>query len=293
MLATTVRDIKSLKIQGAERIALAAVSEFSLILRQHRASPKLIQKLTAAHTALIAARPTEPFLRNCLNAILHGNHLTTAELQRRVNLVLQHIATADQHIIRATHPLFSPSTAVYTHCHSTTVSRILQDAAARRYRITVHSTETRPRFQGRITAAELAKAHIPVVQYVDSAMRLALKASDIALIGADAITADGKVVNKIGSELAAETAYRFGVPFYVCTNSWKFDPATVSGSEEPIEERSTAEVWSNAPRGIIVRNPAFERIHPRWIKGIISELGILSPKQFVREVQERYPLLAN
>ena len=287
MLAATVRDIRSLKIQVAERIAIAAVQELHSVLKVHRTSSKLSEKLAAAHTALVDARPTEPFLRNCLNAIVHGQ-FTVPELERRVALVLQHITTVDHHIVRYARPLIPTKSSIYTHCHSTTVTRILTDARGKK--ITVHNTETRPKFQGRITAAELAKYGIPVIHYVDAAMRQAIKASSVMLIGADAITTEGKVVNKIGSELAAETAYRFGVPVYVCTNSWKFDPATMHG-DEPIEQRNTTEIWSNPPRGVTIRNPAFERIHPRFITGIVSELGITNPKQFVKLVQERYPVL--
>lgn len=294
MLATTLRDIRSLKIQGAEHIALAAVQAMQRVVEQYRRSPKLGAMLAKAYAALVAARPTEPFLRNCLNAIIHSEGSISPELlNRRIALVLKHISSADTHILHYVRPLISPHSHIYTHCHSSTVSRILIDAQRHGKRIIVHSTETRPRFQGRITAAELARAGVPVIHYVDAAMRLAIKASDIALIGADAITADGKVVNKIGSELAAETASRFGVPLYICTNSWKFDPATVHGAEEPIEQRAPDEVWPRRPRGVTVANPAFERIHPRWIKGIISELGIHNPTQFVREVQERYPILAH
>lgn len=290
-VAQTVAGIRSLRIQGAERIAAAAVLALQAELKRYRNSPQLPHKLADAHHALMNARPTEPFLRNCLNAIIHSDSFSVPELQRRIELVLQHIATADQHILAYTRAIIPKRGRIYTHCHSSTVTRALLDVAKRGYGIAVHQTETRPRYQGRITATELARAKVPVSHYVDSAMRLALKQSDIALLGADAITADGKVVNKVGSELAAETAFRYGIPLYICTNSWKFDPATVHGLREPIEERAATEVWEKAPKGVTVMNPAFERIHPRWIKGIVSELGIHTPKQFVREVQERYPLL--
>lgn len=291
MLAVT-RDIKSLKIQGAEHIAVAAVSALQSVLRQYRTSPQLHHKLAAAHAELVSARPTEPFLRNCLNAVIHtdGEALTAADIAKRIGLVLTHIKTADEHITNFALPAIPTAGNVYTHCHSSTVTRILHEAARRKYRITLHQTETRPRYQGRITAAELASV-MPVHHYVDSAMRLAIRECQVALLGADAISDEGKVVNKIGSELVAETAARFDVPLYICTNSWKFDPATVHGFVEPIEERDAKEVWSNPPRGVRIQNPAFERISPNLITGIISELGVFKPKVFVRVVQERYPLL--
>jgi len=289
MLAKTVRDIRSLKIQGAEAIAVAAVRAVQHLCRNTRAE-QFSDRLAAAHAALISARPTEPFLRNCLNAIVHGNYLTVEEVQRRIRLVLQHIETADVHILRYAAPLIKSHAHIYTHCHSSTVTHILKDAQQHGKKIVVHNTETRPRFQGRITAAELAKANIPVVHYVDAAMRIALQHAELMLIGADAITTQGAVVNKIGSLLAAETAQSLGIPVYICTNSWKYDPATVH-VDEPIEERAAKEVWDRAPKKVVIHNPAFDRIDPKLITAIISELGIHTPEKFVRTVREKYPVL--
>ena len=167
--------------------------------------------------------------------------------------------------------------------------KIISKAWNNRKHIEVHNTETRPRFQGRKTARELASLGIPVVHYVDSAVRFALKKADIMLIGADAITSEGKVINKVGSELFAETADKYGVPVYVCTNSWKFDPATVFGFEEPIEKRYSKEVWNSPPKNVRIDNFAFEQIGPNLITGIITEIGVYKPQTLVRAMQEKYP----
>jgi len=178
---------------------------------------------------------------------------------------------------------------VFTHCHSSTVIEILKQANKQGKRFTVHNTETRPKFQGRLTAQELARLGIPVVHYVDSAARLALKKADIMLIGADAITTEGKVINKIGSELMAEVAEKWDVSLYVCSDSWKFDPKSVFGYEEEIEKRKPTEIWPTAPKGVKIDNFAFEKVNPDLITGIISELGIYKPTIFVEEVKRAYP----
>ena len=111
------------------------------------------------------------------------------------------------------------------------------------------------------------------------------------LIGADAITAEGVVINKIGSELFAEVAYKYDVPVYVCTHSFKFDPLTYFGWDEKIEKRAKTEIWKNPPKGVRISNYVFEKIKPDLISGIISELGILKPEVFVEEVKRRYEWL--
>ena len=109
------------------------------------------------------------------------------------------------------------------------------------------------------------------------------------LLGADAITVEGKIINKMGSELFAEVAEQNDVPVYICSDSWKFDPASVFGYEEEIEKRSAKEVWPTAPKGVTISNFAFEKINPDLITGIISELGVYTPEVFVEEVKRSYP----
>ena len=67
------------------------------------------------------------------------------------------------------------------------VMAILKKAKEQGKKFEVYNTETRPKFQGRITATELAKLGIPVTHYIDSAARLAIKQTDMMLIGCDAI----------------------------------------------------------------------------------------------------------
>jgi ribose 1,5-bisphosphate isomerase len=153
----------------------------------------------------------------------------------------------------------------------------------------VHVTETRPMLQGRITATELASAKIPVTIFADSAGRLALKKADIALLGADAITSEGKVINKIGSELLALVAEKLDVPLYICSDSWKFDPKSVFGFERELETRSQKEIWNRPPKGISISNFVFEKIDASLITGIISELGVCKPESLVHDIKITYP----
>lgn len=291
-----VADIKSLKIQGAESVARASAHAMRLIVQNSKAktSVKFVQELEKAKETLVTTRPTEPAMQNALNYItykLSGSDVNTLieEVNKRINYVLDHFEKAPKVVEEITTEKIKNGMIVYTHCHSSTVTNALIKAKNKGKKFEVHNTETRPVLQGRITAAELAKAGIPVTHYVDSAARIALKKADIMLIGADAITADGRVINKIGSELIAEMAYKYDIPVYVCTDSWKFDPLTVIGKETKIEERSPDEVWKNHPRNIKIANYAFEKVNPKLITGIITELGIYRPSVLLEEIKLAYP----
>jgi ribose 1,5-bisphosphate isomerase len=300
MFEQTVEDIKSLKIQGAHNICIQAVEAFiekkNDLVRAHTFVSSLLKDLHIAKDTLFETRPTEPALRNALNYIFKPEiyieleqKALNEEFDRRANIVLQYLLTSKKRIAHVGAKKIKNGMVVYTHCHSSCVVDILLEAKQNGKRFVVVNTETRPRYQGRITATILAKAGIKVNHFVDSAIRIAIKEADIALIGADAIDYNMKIYNKIGSEMIAEIANLYHVPVYVCTDSLKYDPNTSKIHKEKLEERNPDEVWENPPKGVTIQNFAFEKINPELVAGIICELGIIKPKDFVEEIQKKYP----
>lgn len=277
----TLQKIKSLEIQGAENIAIAAVRAFAEKLKE-TADEK---QLTAYIKELSDARETEPALRNALRYCM----LNFKNDDRVEETVVNYFKESKKRIAEIGANKIHDGMTVFTHCHSGTVTNILIFAWRQGKRFQVRNTETRPRFQGRKTAGELAAIGIPVIHCVDSAGRVALQKSDLFLFGADAVTAEGNVVNKIGTTMFAEFANMSQMPVYSCTNSWKFDPATIGGNDEPIEERNPNEVWDAPPVGVKIINPAFELTSADKITGIITELGVFKPEMLVSEVQKAYP----
>lgn len=264
-----IKDIKSLKIQGAENVARAGIR--ALKTRHDKDS---INKI-------ISSRPTEPCLRNAINFVLR-------DVKKNADIALKHFDDAQKKIATIGSRKIRNNNIIFTHCHSETVIGILKEAAKTR-KFKVYCTETRPMYQGRKTAIELAKAKITVKMFTDASGRYAIKKSNLALFGVDAITSEGEIINKMGTEMYADIAEKYDVPVYFCTDSWKYDPMTVFGFEEPIERREAKEVWNKPPKGIEISNLAFEVVEPELATGIISELGVYSPATFIEEVKRNYP----
>lgn len=292
------RDIRSLKIQGAENIAKASVMAVKDIISKSKSATKykLIEELKKARNLLFKTRPTEPCMRNAINYILTNLEVKDiislkALLDERIKKAQWHFEQTDKKIAEIGSRKIKNGMIIFTHCHSSSVMAILKEAKKQGKKFQVYNTETRPKFQGRLTALELSRLKIPVTLFIDSAARLALKKSDLFLFGADAITSEGKIINKIGTELFAEVSNRYDIPTYSCTDSWKFDPKTIQGIEEKIEKRSKKEVWPNPPPGVEIVNPAFERVKSDLITGIISELGIYRPQLFIETLKETYPFI--
>lgn len=290
------KDIKDLKVQGAENIARAAILALreTALTSQAITKTKFLDDISKIKRQLLSSRPTEPCMRNSLNFITHSVEGNTPEelknsIIKKIDMAISHLDESIDIISGIAAKKIRNGSIIFTHCHSSTVSAALKKARKQGKRFEVHNTETRPMLQGRITARELLDAGIPVTMYPDSAVRQALKKADLFLLGADAITSEGKIINKIGSELFAEASAKQGTPLYVCADSWKFDAKTVFGYEEDLEKRSPSEVWRNKPKHLKICNLAFEKIDPDLVTGIISEFGVYKPEVFVEEVRRNSP----
>ena len=240
----TVDRIKNLEVQGAENVAIEAVKSLKEVVKDSKSknTSGILADLHHAKNLLFLTRPTEPCMRNSLNYVMHDlDYDDPIELTKaiclKVDEVIERFDKNQRIIAQIGSKKIGNGTVVFTHCHSSTILEVLKQAKKQNKKFEVHNTETRPLYQGRITAREIAKLGIPVTHFVDAAARFALKKADLMLIGADAITTEGKVINKIGSELYAEIANKYDIPVYACTDSWKFDTETIFGYEEEIEKR--------------------------------------------------------
>ena len=85
----------------------------------------------------------------------------------------------------------------------------------------------------RLTAWELANEGIPVTLNADSAAAHIMKTKGVTwvIVGADRITANGDVANKIGTYQLAVNAMHHGVRFMVVAPSSTIDMNLASGDE--------------------------------------------------------------
>jgi ribose 1,5-bisphosphate isomerase len=278
-----VRKIKNLEIQGAKNIAIKGVEAFGMKIK-NTSDKKLLEKYAKE---IISTRPTEPALRNGIDFCLNN----LGKLPSPAKEAVKHFLESNEKIAEIGAKKIKNGMIIFTHCHSSTVEAILIKAKKEGKKFEVYNTETRPKFQGRITAMELAKAGIKVTHMADSAGRSMIKKADLFLFGCDAITSEGFLINKIGTESLVDAANEAGIPAYSCTDSWKFDPETIGGQEEEIEQRDPKEIWDSPPKNVKIYNPAFEIIRPDKFTGVITEFGVYKAETLVLELQNKYPHL--
>ena len=295
----TADRIINLEIKGARNVAIAALQALKADAENTKAKTRheFMHELSEARKTLFVSRPTEPFMRNAITFVIgrvnESSMKKVAELSSIVSSssqeFLESLEQARNCIAEIGAKRIQDGMTIFTHCRSSTVTCLLRKAKKSSKKFSVICTETRPVFQGRLTARELLDMGINTTLIVDSAARSSIKQADIVLVGADAITSDGNVINKIGTASIAILAEEARVPFYVASELLKFDAATQIGEFETIEERSRDEVWTDSPPNLIIKNPAFEVVRRDFIHALICEEGIIPPHIVSEVIRRKYP----
>ena len=237
-MANIFQRIKKIEIQGAINIAEESLKYLRKYAKKHGFGSGFNKQCDK----LLKTRPTAVPLFNVINMVKRSKS------EKTINELLSLIKRSKEKIARQR--LFKKKSVVMTHCHSSEVMSLLKKNRSRIKKIIV--TETRPKYQGLLTAKELAGV-IPVTYIVDSAVMQFIKETDMMIVGSDSINKKG-AVNKIGTHLMAIAAKEFNVPFYVVASTIKYDKR----KKFVIEERNPNEICGL--KNIRIRNP-IDRYH--------------------------------
>ena len=166
--------------------------------------------------------------------------------------------------------LIDENEVVITHSFSSAVLEIFKTAKRKGKHFKVILTESAPDYEGMALARELESLGVPFEVITDAQLGLFARSATLALAGADNVTRDGAVINKAGTYPLALACHDSGVPFYVAAESFKLHPELTSGEVEIVERPYVRQ-------GYRVRNYLFDVTPWRYIRGIVTELGILIP----------------
>ncbi|WP_369196376.1 S-methyl-5-thioribose-1-phosphate isomerase [Streptomyces djakartensis] len=319
----SVRGAPLLGIAGAYGVALAAVRGFDVdeaadaLASARPTAVNLAVGVRRARAAYEAALAEGGDLRQAAAAALAAaRQLHREDAQASERMAEHGLALLDELLPGGGH-------RVLTHCNTGSLvsggegtAFAVALAAHRRGRLRrLWVDETRPLLQGaRLTAYEAARSGMAYTLLTDNAAGSLFAAGEVdaVLIGADRITADGSVANKVGSYPLAVLARYHHVPFIVVAPVTTVDLGTADGASIEVEQRAGHEVTEVvapqvpvvgveagggipiAPLGTQAYNPAFDVTPPELVTAIVTEEGVVSPvtAEALAEVCARSPRAA-
>ncbi len=306
--------IKTMQVRGAPLIGVAAAYGMVLAIQKDASDTQLQQ----AAKQLIASRPTavnlawavnrmvaklqnRPINERALAAWLEAAQMAEEDVAQ--NQAIGRNGLALINTLYEKEPHQHKPFHILTHCNAGWLATVDYGTAlapiyaAHDAGLNVHVWvgETRPRNQGAsLTAWELAQHGVPHTVVADNAVGYLMQQSmvDMVIVGADRVTVQGDVCNKVGTYLRALAAHAHNVPFYAAVPSPTIDYAMQTAAQIEIEHRhgdelalmqgldaaGSLQTVRILPANTKVFNPAFDITPANLVTGIITEQSVFSPK---------------
>ena len=288
------RAIKDMAVRGAPAIGCVASYGFVLGVKINKENPEKV------YETLKNTRPTAYnlfwALERMKKALEEGK-----DIEEEAKSIEKEDYEANKRMGEYGNELIPENAKILTHCNTGALATagwgtalgVIRSAHYSGKNIFVWVDETRPYLQGsRLTAWELLKENIPHKIITDNTAGFLMKKKlvDLVIVGADRITANGDVANKIGTYTLAVLCKEHNIPFYVAAPTSTIDPNTKSGEEIIIEERPQEEVKRcgkcyTAPEGSSALHLAFDITPADLITAIITEKGVFKPREILKALE--------
>ncbi len=246
--------IKEMKTRAVGQVLLVMYT-FILSNRQHKNLAKVAQ-------AINATRPTLSF-KFLIDMVL-GWQKQGIPLEKSILGFLEMLKAKRIEQARQTAKLLKNGDVILTHCNVSGLMPLIAEFAKEQgKKVRFYVTETRPYLQGsRLTAWEIMRAGFDVTIITDNMVAYLLSLGKVTkiIVGADHLTQNGDIANKIGTYQIAVVAKYFKIPFYVlCPPASKLK----TGKEIKIEIRPPDELkiyqgLHLAPKEVKAYYPAFD-----------------------------------
>lgn len=311
----TADAIKNMVVRGAPAIGAAAAYGMTQAASEFQGDDfrDFLRHMEKAKEILRKTRPTAYDLHYAIDYVMSGMRKISSVEEAKNHIRNSAIKYAEESVEACRmigvngEPLIVDGARILTHCNAGALGCVdygtalspMRLANQKGKRIHVFVGETRPRFQGsRLTAWELSQEKIGYTIIADNAAGYFMRRReiDLVIVGADRITSNGDVINKIGTYEKAVLAKENEIPFYVAAPSSTIDRRLRSGDEVEIEERNEEEVlsvWGKsennkitnvriAPDGSKARNPSFDVTPQEYVTKVITEKGVYSSRDLLR-----------
>lgn len=269
-----VEDVASDHEHGAAWLSLRALE----VLRDEAALAVDTGSIESVARDLVAARSAMTVVANRVNrAMATADERTPAAVETAAREAIDAAVVADQEAAAVAAERVAGQ-RVGTLSRSGTVRTAIELAEP----AAVLVAESRPGGEGVAVAESLASA-FDVTLTSDAALagQIADWGAEAVLVGADTVLPDGRVLNKVGTRVAALAAAREGISCYAVAAADKIAPELAVHGEtapDPIYEGTAS---------LSVANPLFEVTPADLFTGICTEDGLLDAEA-IAAVAERH-----
>ncbi|RLE59755.1 MAG: ribose 1,5-bisphosphate isomerase [Thermoprotei archaeon] len=302
ILDKAVEDISLFNIYSSTDVVTTGIEVFIKAFEYSSDINTAFKYCSTAVEKLYSARPTSVMMANSLRRLLHRLNIALDEtrdfekikdsVKREAEALKQELREAVEAVAIIGSRRINPGETILTISYSGTVYRLFKEAWDRGVKFKVYVVESRPGSEGFYTAKKLRELGIPVTIFVDSAVRYFMKDVDKVITGAEAIAANGAVINKVGTSMIALAAHEARVRVFIASSTHKFSPETIFGElvELTIKRPSEKFIGEAIKELGDVKSilPIFDVTPPEYIDAIITEKGLVAPEAVIFLLRDIY-----
>jgi len=300
VLERLLKDVGGFKIYSSTDVAFAVADAVVRCFSDAGNLSEAVRSVLALIEGLINTRPTSVISLNVAKRLVERAEALVRAGESKEG-VAKALATEAAALKRELENLIAVAAAlgarrvrdgstIMTCSYSKSVKALFSRLKSEGKRVRAIVTESRPGGEGVAMAEELSDLGFETELIVDSAARFFMKDVDVVVVGAEAIAANGAVINKIGTSLIALAAHEARVRTFVIATTHKFSTETVFGElvRLPVVEGAALLLGLERVKGVSAKCPLFDVTPPRYIDAIVTERGVVAPEAALLLVKEVY-----
>ncbi|MFP3172574.1 MAG: hypothetical protein RXQ79_05950 [Acidilobus sp.] len=259
----TVLTVSSEQVRGAAWSAEALAKAVIEDSESGRASCDNVDDISSL---MISANPTMGSIDSLVWALREACY-SGRTLKEGAEAFLEYMKRSHDEVVAHAGDLIKGKRAtVITISYSSNVVDVL--SAIKDMVTKVYVLESLPGGEGRNAAAELRSRKVNVELIADAAASSYVGEADLVLIGADNVTSDGCVYNKLGSKNLAILAGYFGKPVIATFEPYKITQDSHCGGVRLLERTYQAEPWGE------VTYKVFDELSRDLVDALLSARGL-------------------
>ncbi|MFX0177212.1 MAG: translation initiation factor eIF-2B [Candidatus Hodarchaeota archaeon] len=295
LILKELSDLKNDNTSGANEFIDKTIrlleSQLKLISNPNQDIKDLMLKLSRE---IINSRPSMAPLINTIGYIISDLHFYTKyEINKRIENFHQLRSKIELNLEKVFQNFITTRSTLKAKImlisYSSTIIKLLKKNQNRN--LIIYILESRPLLEGQLVA-EILSSSFETHLIIDAAMGKFIEEIDFVLVGIDSVLKDGSIVNKIGTYPLACIANENKKQVFGVGDSFKYNLKSHFNNRISIETKPSEEVYDKKIKNELlqIHNYYFDITPPQFISGIISDLGLLTPQEFLKEIKDVLPL---